>query len=773
MPTSALVEPKVVEPAVPSPRGRLWAARVLWLLVALTVAALYAEMIPRNVVQTRHEWVVEQAMNSAVHWMTFTRYVTLVVVVEMVVVGVYVGAALVIAWRRHDDAFALFVSAALLLLSVNFGISGNLDALYWPPSVMAIAPWLPAVLPAAILAAFALLFFLLPDGRFVPGWLKWSALPGLTALVLTVLALFGNPSRAELLSRWTGFPVDAIWRAFLGGFLLMLLAGPVVQLVRTRRSGARSSRVLMRVACLLPFTSLVALAALWWADPDDELAWMVFVWSLLTPMLLGLAGQVYRYVHETDPVRRQQIKWLAWGLASPLLGLLIGMALRIAIGDQSVFYALENLYSPLLTTLLPLSILFSMLRFRLWGIDRLANRTLVYGGLTLVIALLYVLLVGLLSTLLPDGTSAALSVAATGLIALLFQPLHRGLQRLANRLVYGDRDDPAAVLARLGRRLEGAVASDAMLPTIVETVAQALKLPYVAIVLRQDGDQAVVAHHGTPSPEPCPTFPLIFQGEIMGHLLVAPRSPGERLTAGEQRLLADVAQQAGPAVHAVQLTTELQRSRAQLVAAREEERRRLRRDLHDGLGPRLATLSMKIDAARNLLARDPATVDRLLREYKQENQELLADLRRLVYDLRSPALDQLGLVSALRDYVANHQEVGALHVQIDVPDPLPPLPAAVEVAVYRIVLEALTNVVRHAHAHSCAVTLRAQGDMLLLAIADDGRGMDDRAPRGVGVTSMCERAEELGGHCVIGAGPQGGTRVAVTLPLATGGIHDT
>ncbi len=260
---------------------------------------------------------------------------------------------------------------------------------------------------------------------------------------------------------------------------------------------------------------------------------------------------------------------------------------------------------------------------------------------------------------------------------------------------------------------------------------------------------------------------MLYQGETLGRLDAAARAPGESLTHGDRRLLSDIAHQAGPAVHAMLLTADLQRSRERLVTAREEERRRLRRDLHDGLGPQLATLSLQVDATRNLLRSDPDAADRLLQATKRQMQDALIDIRRLVYDLRPPALDQLGLVSALREHVASQVSRvsgGGLLVTIDAPETLPPLSAAVEVAVYRIALEALTNVTHHARAQHCWLRLRVN-DALHLEIEDDGCGIDPAARHGVGLASMRERAAELGGVCTVEPRREGGTLVHARLPM--------
>jgi signal transduction histidine kinase len=227
------------------------------------------------------------------------------------------------------------------------------------------------------------------------------------------------------------------------------------------------------------------------------------------------------------------------------------------------------------------------------------------------------------------------------------------------------------------------------------------------------------------------------------------------------------------AVYAVRLTTHLQhlteslqQARERLVTTREEERRRLRRDLHDGLGPALASLTFKVDAARNLLAQDSARADRLLAEVRQQAQEAITDIRRLVYNLRPPALDEFGLLSVLREQVAHYQHQG-LEVAFEAPPTLPPLPAAVEVATYRIAQEALTNVARHAQAQHCFLRLAIDAETVQLTISDDGQGIPAGHRIGVGLHTMHERASELGGSCTITPRPSGGTAIQVWLPRVT------
>jgi signal transduction histidine kinase len=409
----------------------------------------------------------------------------------------------------------------------------------------------------------------------------------------------------------------------------------------------------------------------------------------------------------------------------------------------------------------------------------IVRRTVVYTVMTLCVTAIYVFIVGIAASVLRIENNLLLTVLATGVVALLAEPLRQRLQRLVNRFLYGERDAPATVLARLGDRLETTAAADQVLSIIAATLGQALKLPYVAVVLRTDDESRPAAVYqardrlnssGQAENSPLGAgvdlvkTPLHYQREQIGELWTAPRSPEERLTPADLALIEQVAQHAGPAVHAARLAVDLQHSREQIVLAGEEERRRLHRDLHDGLGPQLASLGLRIDAARNWLNRDPHKTETLLIELQQQVQAAIGDVRRIVYNLRPAALDQLGLVAAIRQYAA--QAAGEqLSIEVEAPEALPPLGAAVEVAAYRIVLEAVSNVVQHADARHCHINLGVNAG-LALEIIDDGRGLLANPQPGVGLRSMRERAAELGGAFAVEQMPAGGTRVCVRLPLA-------
>jgi signal transduction histidine kinase len=317
------------------------------------------------------------------------------------------------------------------------------------------------------------------------------------------------------------------------------------------------------------------------------------------------------------------------------------------------------------------------------------------------------------------------------------------------------------VLARFGKQLAALPTPETLLPTIITTIQQTLKLAYVAIQL--EGAATPAAELGR-RPAQVLQLPLVYGRERIGDLLVAPR-PGEpALRSDDLQLLDLLVRQAGAAVHAVRITADLQRSREQLVSARAAERKRLRRDLHDGLGPSLATMTLQADTARGLVRSNPDEAERVLEELTQQSQATMQDVRGIIHALYPPVLDDLGLEAALRGMLATFNR-SAVAITLHMPQQLGPLPAAVEVAIYRIAQEALNNVVKHSHAHSCCLRLTMDGPTLVLEVRDDGVGLADEYQRGVGFTSMRERAEELGGRWSITSSAGTGTHVIAHIPV--------
>src|ERR1700761_9123958 len=391
-------------------------------------------------------------------------------------------------------------------------------------------------------------------------------------------------------------------------------------------------------------------------------------------------------------------------------------------------------------------------RYRLFDARQVLSRTLVYAGLIACVLAVYFAVAAAVGAVARDTVSqpVAVIVAVARAVAL-----RDGLRRAATRLVYGDRDDPYAALVRLGRRLEDAAEPDDVLPAVARTIRRALRLDFVGI---QVGDTTARAGTGHGDGD---RDPLVVAGETTGAPTVS-RPDGRPAGPDETRLLDGVIRQVAAAGHAVALTMDIRRSREQLVTATEEERRRLRRDLHDGLGPGLAGVVLGLQRARRKIPSDPGTAIAQLDLLTGQTQEAIAEVRRLVDGLRPAALDELGLVAALQQRAESFGGIA-----VTGPDPAPELPAAVEAAAYRIAVEAMTNISRHASARHATVAVAVDGGRLRLEITDNGTGLPGAFRAGVGISSMRERAAELGGHCTVGPASPCGTRVAAVIPLET------
>jgi signal transduction histidine kinase len=459
--------------------------------------------------------------------------------------------------------------------------------------------------------------------------------------------------------------------------------------------------------------------------------------------------------------QRLQLRWLA--VATPILPISFAMGLVLPEPAGEVVMGVGQ---PAFLVGTAAGVGIAVLRFHLFELDLFIRRSLLFAGLTGVVIGGYIAIVAGTGAVLADRAGPLPSLVAVGLVAVAFQPARARVQQAVDRLVYGRRAEPYAVISALGEPVEAAVAPDEVLHTIVETIRRELRLPAVAIQLDADIVVAVAGELPGPGTE---RFPVLYQNRPVATLVVTTRTPTEPLTTPERRLLTDLARQAGPAVYTRELTAALQRSREQLVASREDDRRRMRRDLHDGLGPALAGILLRADVAAELVGPDPAGAAKELALLKAQLQDATEDVRRLVHGLRPPALDELGLIAALRaqaSSLARPDGTSRLAIHVDAPDAAPPLPAAVEVAVLRVAGEAVTNVVRHARAHHCCIRL-AFGDGVHLEIDDDGIGMPDDPPFGLGLPSMQDRAAELGGSFDIDRRVGGGTRVSLWLPLGT------
>ncbi|HVX30735.1 MAG TPA: histidine kinase [Nitrolancea sp.] len=492
---------------------------------------------------------------------------------------------------------------------------------------------------------------------------------------------------------------------------------------------------------------------------------------LLLGALCGSVAAPFVRFRNAHGLERQQLKWFAFGATILILGFVISVtAFLSGVIEDGIF---SGILLAVALPCVPLACGIAILRHGLYDIDHIINRSLVYGALTAAIVSIYVLVVGYLGSVFRTHGEHHLliSLIATGAVAIIFQPLRDWLQQGVNRMMFGERDAPYRVLSRLNERLESTIAPYEVMSSIVETVREALRLPYAAIALPRDSDSLIAFESGRPVPVTL-RLPLTYRGETTGELLLAPRSPSDAWSPADRRLLDDLARHAGLAMQGVRALSDLQNSRERLVLAREEERRRLRRDLHDDLAPKLAGLGLAAATVGELIQTNPERAAEINAQLEQAIRGTVADIRRLVYDLRPPALDEFGLVDAIRDRAAHYSLHGtsagetATVFRVEVHEPLPPLPAAIEVAALRVSQEAIMNVVRHARARECIVRLTCPaGSRLVLEVVDDGVGLSPERLPGIGLRSMKERASELGGDCVAESEAGQGTTVRAWFPL--------
>ncbi|WP_433159696.1 histidine kinase [Kribbella sp. CA-247076] len=482
----------------------------------------------------------------------------------------------------------------------------------------------------------------------------------------------------------------------------------------------------------------------------DALAplWTITELRNLVALALAITCLTIRY-RRADEMGRRQLLWL-----------LLASVIAVLFVTPWTFVAGTPILVLLAIPLIPVAVAVAIVRYQLLDIRLVVSRALTWALLSLVAVGSYAALAAILGSLISSqvGRSAAITV----LVALIIAPILPRLQRLVDRALYGDRRDPALVASRVGRQLSagpgpGGFGGD--LPGVVAAIRSALRFPYVGLIV----DNTIVAADGTPPVDVVP-LDLEYGGSAVGSLHVGLRSGESELSSTDRSVIGLVAVPLAVAVHATRLSDELQSSREKLVSAREEERRRLRRDLHDGLGPTLTGVAFTADAAANLVDTDADRARELLSTLRSDTRLAIADVRRLVDDLRPPALDELGLVGALRqraDQLSFRADGTSIQVEVAA-DGLPALPAALEVAAYRIATEALTNIVRHSHATYAVLALRC-GDDLEVEVTDDGPPNGAWRP-GVGLHAMRERAAELGGQFEAGPSPTGGV-VRATFPL--------
>lgn len=588
-----------------------------------------------------------------------------------------------------------------------------------------------------------------------------SALLGST--VVTVVGLPPSWAFAGIL-RWlfvanVGFFYTLAW----AGMLAWALQFPTPL---ARRLGGVPARMLITWGPPVLWLILALISGMGQSFPG----WMANAIALQTVFtMLGLAGAlsvlVVRMVRAhrpgSDPVQRQQLLWLGGsGIVSGLLALALWIVPSLLTGRSLLPEELIGL--PGLFYVAGMSI--AMLRYRLFDLDVVLGRSLVYAGLTVAAVSVYLLTVAVLTALIADQPTGV-AVAGAVAVAILVNPVRLRLEGWVSRGLYGDRDDPYVALARLAQLL---TARAVPWPAVADDLRRAFRVPYVAV----RGEQGTVIESGVQPDDPGRLLaePLVHADESLGSLVVATRGRGGRFAPAERRLLQDLGNQVASALHQERLDREVHASRERLILAREEERRMLRRTLHDDIGPTMAAIPLRTETVRRLIPPQAGKeVAEVLDRIERDATRAADAVRRLAYDLRPPALDELGLAGALTQEVS---ALAPLEVHLDAGGAAgpSPLPAAVEVAAYRIVSAALANAARHARAQACWVSLRRVDGALEIEVADDGVGPPVDFHAGVGITAMRERAAELGGRCTIEPRDGGGTRLHAVLPL--GASHE-
>ncbi|MGH2661647.1 MAG: GAF domain-containing sensor histidine kinase [Actinomycetota bacterium] len=496
---------------------------------------------------------------------------------------------------------------------------------------------------------------------------------------------------------------------------------------------------------------------------------------VLALAVVALASLILRF-RRADGQRRRQIKWFAFG-AAVLVAVFTATAIIPALGLK-IPPALETILVGAAYMALPLGAGIAILRHRLYDIDVVINRTLLFALLAAFITLVYVGIVVGIGALVGSRGNVLLSIVATALIALAFQPVRTRAGHLANRLVYGKRATPYEVLSSFSDHLEDTYSSEEILPRMARMVGEATGAERSRVWLRVGSELRQAA--GWPDTEVGPSlrssgselpafpegersFPVRHQGELLGALSVV-TSRREPLNPTQEKLISDLAGQAGLILRNVRLIEELRASRQRLVTAQDEERRRLERNIHDGAQQQLVALTVQLRLAQNLAGKTAPNVADLLGKLKEQTTEALDDLRDLARGIYPPLLADQGLAAALQAQARK----APVPVEVD-SDGVGRYPQEAEAAAYFCVLEALQNIVKYADASRAVVRLTEEGGRLVFSVQDDGRGFDSATtPKGSGLQNMTDRLEALGGSVEVASSPGSGTNVTGRIPVGGG-----
>ena len=519
---------------------------------------------------------------------------------------------------------------------------------------------------------------------------------------------------------------------------------------------------------------------------------VAFVTIVVLP--IGFLGSAYSLVarrRRADPTERLQIRWLA--SAAAIVALVYAVTMVASLLGSVAGWATDGGWIGLLQTiaiplfaLLPISIGVAVLKYRLYDIDVVIRKAVVAGAIAVFFTFVYVAIVGGIGAFVESYSTAVLSFVAAAVVAALFQPVMRRARRLADRIVYGKRATPYEVLSEFSERVGETFAADDVLPRMARVVAEGVGATHARVWLERSGSLLVAASWPVEAdvPPPLPldgvalpalpgadaAYPVEHHGALLGALAVA-MPPADPIDEPKAKLVADLAAQAGLVLRNVRLTGELQArleelraAQKRLVAAQDEARRRLERNIHDGAQQRLVALSVKLRLAQSLVGKSPDQAGRMLEQLQAETTETLEDLRDLARGIYPPLLADKGLVVALEAQARR----SAVQVEL-LSDGTARYPQEVEAAVYFSVLEALQNVAKYANTSRARIHLHASGGALVFEVVDDGSGFEpSRTARGTGLLGIADRLAALDGSVEVSSRPGAGTRVTGTIPVTDG-----
>jgi signal transduction histidine kinase len=499
------------------------------------------------------------------------------------------------------------------------------------------------------------------------------------------------------------------------------------------------------------------------------------VTALVIVGAISVLSLVIRFVRSRGE-ERQQLKWLVYVVSLILILFLILFVIDAVTGDNPagtvawISSMVWGAFALLFAIGIPGAVVVAVLRYRLYGIDVVINKTLVYGALAAFITAVYVGIVVGIGAAIGQGSSQpnlGLSILATGVVAVAFQPVRERVQRFANRLVYGKRATPYEVLSEFGHRMAGTYAADDVLPRMARILAEGTGAKQARVWLAFAGELTPAASWPDTGANGSSARPdgadllveVTHQGEELGALSIS-KAPGERLAPAEEKLTKDLASQAGLVLRNVRLIEDLKASRVRLVQAQDQERRRIERNIHDGAQQQLVALNVKLGLARRLTA-DPSKLDSILTQLQEETNQALADLRDLARGIYPPLLADQGLIAALEAQARK----APLPVTV-MADGVDRYSQDVEAAVYFCVLEALQNVAKYAGATMAAVTLSASEGHFAFTVTDDGAGFDPSTTSyGTGLQGMADRLAALGGQIEVRSRPGAGTTAIGQIPV--------